>query len=148
MLVLLSAVGGCAGSTAGGIKVIRGILLYKQGQRQIDRLIHPNALIPIKLGGKPVPEQILESVWGFFALYVLSYVILGLAMTATGADLVTAFSAVTACLNNLGPGLGQVADNYSSLNNSGKWILSSAMLMGRLELYTLLVLLTPAFWRN
>jgi trk system potassium uptake protein TrkH len=148
MLVLLSAVGGCAGSTAGGMKVIRGILLYKQGRRQIDHLIHPNALIPIKLGGKPVSEQVLESVWGFFALYVLSYVILGLSMAATGADLVTAFSAVTACLNNLGPGLGQVADNYSSLNNSGKWILSGAMLMGRLELYTLLVLLTPAFWRN
>ena len=130
------------------MKVIRGILLYKQGRRQIDHLIHPKAIIPIKLGGKPVSEQVLDSVWGFFALYVLSYVILGLSMTATGADLVTAFSAVTACLNNLGPGLGQVADNYSSLNDSGKWILSGAMLMGRLELYTLLVLLTPAFWRN
>jgi trk system potassium uptake protein TrkH len=148
MLVLVSTVGGCAGSTAGGMKVIRSILLYKQGRRQIELLIHPKALIPIKLGGKPVPEQVLESVWGFLALYVLSYIILGLSMTATGVDLVTAFSAVTACLNNLGPGLGEVAENYASLSNSGKWILCGAMLMGRLELYTLLVVLSPAFWRN
>ena len=111
-------------------------------------LIHPKALIPIKLGGKPVSEQVLESVWGFLALYVFSYIVLGLSMTATGVDLVTAFSAVTACLNNLGPGLGSVAETYSNLTNSGKWILCSAMLMGRLELYTLLVLLTPAFWRH
>ena len=148
MLVLASAIGGCAGSTAGGMKVIRGILLYKQGRRQIELLIHPKALIPIKLGGKPVSEQVLESVWGFLALYVFSYIVLGLSMTATGVDLVTAFSAVTACLNNLGPGLGSVAETYGSLNNSAKWILCSAMLMGRLELYTLLVLITPAFWRQ
>ena len=148
MLVLTSAIGGCAGSTAGGMKVIRSILLYKQGRRQIELLIHPKALIPIKLGGKPVSEQVLESVWGFLALYVFSYIVLGLSMTATGVDLVTAFSAVTACLNNLGPGLGEVSQNYASISNSGKWILCSAMLMGRLELYTLLVLISPAFWRN
>ena len=148
MLVLVSAIGGCAGSTAGGMKVIRSILLYKQGRRQIELLIHPKALIPIKLGGKPVSEQVLESVWGFLALYVLSYIVLGLAMTATGTDLVTAFSAVTACLNNLGPGLGDVAMHYANLSDSGKWILCGAMLMGRLEFYTLLVLLSPTFWRN
>ena len=146
--LFLMFVGGCAGSTAGGMKVIRSILLYKQGRRQIELLIHPKALIPIKLGGKPVSEQVLESVWGFLALYVFSYIVLGLAMTATGVDLITAFSAVTACLNNLGPGLGDVAENYASLTNAGKWILCGAMLMGRLELYTLLVLISPAFWRN
>ena len=123
MLVLASAIGGCAGSTAGGMKVIRSILLYKQGRRQIELLIHPKALIPIKLGGKAVSEQVLESVWGFLALYVFSYIVLGLAMTATGVDLITAFSAVTACLNNLGPGLGDVSETYASLSNSGKWIL-------------------------
>lgn len=148
MLVLSSAIGGCAGSTAGGMKVIRSILLYKQGRRQIELLVHPKSLIPIKLGGKPVPEQVLESVWGFLALYVLSYIVLGLSMTATGVELVTAFSAVTACLNNLGPGLGEVAANYAGLSDSGKWILCVAMLMGRLELYTLLVLFSPVFWRN
>ena len=147
MLILMSAVGGCAGSTAGGMKIIRAILIYKQGRREIDQLIHPNALIPIKLGGKPVPESVIDAVWGFFALYTLSYVILALAMTATGVDLVTAFSAVTACLNNLGPGLGAVAENYSGISTSGKWILCVSMLLGRLEIFTLLVLLTPTFWR-
>lgn len=148
MLVMMSAVGGCAGSTAGGMKVIRLILLYKQGKREINKLVHPHALIPIKLGGKPLPETVISSVWGFFALYILSYVVLSLLMTATGADLVTAFSSVTACLNNLGPGLGEVSENYASLSSAGKWILSAAMLMGRLELFTLLVLFTPSFWRN
>ncbi|MDP6531108.1 MAG: potassium transporter TrkG, partial [Arenicellales bacterium] len=92
--------------------------------------------------------HVINAVWGFFALYILSYVGLSIAMTATGADLVTAFSAVTACLNNLGPGLGTVADNYKDLDNIGKWILCAAMLLGRLEIFTLLVLLSPAFWRS
>ena len=96
LLILMSAVGGCAGSTAGGMKIIRVILLYKQGRREINQLIHPNALIPIKLGGRPVPNQVIDAVWGFFALYILSYVLLSLAMTATGVDLVTDISAVTA----------------------------------------------------
>ena len=148
MLIMMSAVGGCAGSTAGGMKVIRVILLYKQGRRETAKLVHPTALIPIKLNGRPVPEHVINSVWGFFSLYILSYVILSLAMTATGVDLVTAFSAVTACLNNLGPGLGEVADNYASISNPGKWILSFAMLLGRLELFTLLVLFTGTYWRN
>ena len=148
MLILMSAMGGCAGSTAGGMKIIRVILLYKQGRREIDQLIHPSALIPIKLGGRPVPDQVIDAVWGFFALYILSYVLLSLAMTATGADLVTAFSSVTACLNNLGPGLGAVAENYAGINVAGKWILAVSMLLGRLEIFTLLVLLSPAFWRT
>ncbi len=147
-LIILSAVGGCAGSTAGGMKVIRLILLYKQGRREIAKLVHPKALIPIKLGGKPVPESVIDAVWGFLALYILGYVILSLAMTATGAEPVTAFSAVTACLNNLGPGLGDVAENYSTISTPGKWVLSLTMLLGRLELFTLLVILSPTFWRT
>lgn len=147
-LIILSAVGGCAGSTAGGMKVIRMILLYKQGRREIAKLIHPKALIPIKLGGKPVPENVIDAVWGFLALYILGYIILSLAMTATGAEPITAFSAVTACLNNLGPGLGDVAENYASISSTGKWILSLTMLLGRLELFTLIVILSPAFWRS
>jgi len=147
-LIILSAVGGCAGSTAGGMKVIRMILLYKQGSREIAKLIHPKALIPIKLGGKPVPENVIDAVWGFLALYILGYIILSLAMTATGAEPITAFSAVTACLNNLGPGLGDVAENYTSISAMGKWVLSLTMLLGRLELFTLVVILSPAFWRS
>ena len=148
LLIMMSGIGGCAGSTAGGVKVIRMILLYKQGRREINQLIHPSAFFPIKLGGKPVPDNVVNAIWGFFALYIFSYLVLSLAMTATGADPLTAFSAVTACLNNLGPGLGAVAKNYASIDPAGKWILSGAMLMGRLELFTLLVLLTPAFWRS
>lgn len=148
LLIMMSGIGGCAGSTAGGVKVIRMILLYKQGRREINQLIHPSAFFPIKLGGKPVPDNVINAIWGFFALYIFSYLVLSLAMTATGADPLTAFSAVTACLNNLGPGLGAVAENYAAIDPAGKWILSGAMLMGRLELFTLLVLLTPAFWRS
>ena len=148
MLLLLSCVGGCAGSTAGGIKVIRIILLYKQGRREMVRLVHPSALLSIKLGGKPVPDDVIDAVWAFFSLYVLSFAVLGLAVAATGTDLVTALSAVAACLNNLGPGLGAVAENYAALDSAAKWILTGAMLLGRLELFTLLVLFTATFWRS
>lgn len=148
MLIMLSTFGGCAGSTAGGMKVMRILLLYKQGRREIDKLIHPNAVIPIKMNGNAVPDNVINAVWGFMALYIFSYAILALAMTATGADPVTSFSAVSACLNNLGPGIGAVADNYTYQSNAGKWILSFAMLLGRLELFTLLVIFTRSYWRN
>lgn len=147
LLITASFVGGCAGSTAGGMKVIRAVLLYKQGLREIFRLIHPDAVMLIKVGGKPMADRIISAVWGFFVLYVVSFGILALIMTATGADLVTAFSSVAACLNNLGPGLGAVSANYTELSSTGKWVLCFAMLLGRLELFTLLVLLTPSFWR-
>ncbi len=148
MLILISCAGGCAGSTAGGMKIIRMVLLYKQGAREISKLVHPNALIPIKLGGRAVPDNVINAVWGFLSLYLFSYVVLLLLLLATGIDAVTAFSAVTACLNNLGPGLGEVAHNYASINPFGKGVLMFAMLLGRLELFTLLVLLSPVFWRS
>ena len=147
-LILLSFIGGCAGSTAGGIKVIRIVLLYRQWRREIIRLIHPNAMLPLKLGGKPVSDSVSNAVWGFFSLYMLSFAVLGVVMSATGQDWITAFSAVAACLNNLGPGLGEVAQNYSSINMPGKWVLCFSMLLGRLELFTLLVLFSAAFWRS
>lgn len=148
MLLMLSFVGGCAGSTGGGMKVIRVIMLLKQGAREMLRLVHPNAQIPIKVGGKAVSDRVIESVWGFFSLYVACLSAMGLMLVATGLDLVTAFSAVAACMNNLGPGLGDVGANYASLDNPAKWVLCFAMLLGRLEIFTLLVLLTPAFWRK
>jgi trk system potassium uptake protein TrkH len=148
LLLSLSFIGGCAGSTAGGMKVIRALLLYKQGVREIFRLVHPEALMPVKVGGKPMADEIISAVWAFFFLYVFSFVTLSLAMTATGADLVTAYSAVAACLNNLGPGLGEVSQNYASISAAGKWILCLAMLLGRLELFTLMVLFTRTLWRG
>lgn len=148
MLILVSTAGGCAGSTAGGMKIIRMILLCKQGSREISKLVHPNALLPIKLGGKAVPDNVVGAVWGFLSLYILSYVLLLMLTLASGADPVTAFSAVVACLNNLGPGLGEVAQNYASISAPGKVVLTFAMLLGRLELFTLLVLFTPVFWKG
>ncbi len=148
LLLFSSFIGGCAGSTGGGIKVIRFLLLIRQGVREIYRLIHPNAEIPIRIGGKTVPWRVVEAVWGFFALYVASFGVMYLALASTGLDLMTSFSAVAACMNNLGPGLADVGANYANLHDTAKWILCFAMLLGRLEIFTLLVLLTPAFWRH
>lgn len=148
LLISMSFIGGCAGSTAGGMKVMRVQLLYKQGRQEIVRLVHPNALLSIKLGDQVIGEKVMSAIWAFFSLYILSFALLGLSLSATGLDWVTAFSAAAACLNNLGPALGEAANNYSSLNATAKWILSFAMLLGRLELFTLLVLFTATFWRN
>jgi trk system potassium uptake protein TrkH len=148
MLLFISFVGGCAGSTGGGMKVIRFLLLLKQGMREIMRLIHPNAQIPIKVGGKAMSYRVVESVWGFFATYVAVFSIMLLVLMMTGLDQVTAFSAVAACMNNLGPGLGDVGAHYGVLSNPAKWVLCVAMLLGRLEIFTLVVLFTPTFWRR
>lgn len=148
MLIFLSFVGGCAGSTGGGMKVIRFLLLLKQGAREIMRLVHPNAQIPVKIGNKAMSDRVINSVWSFFAAYVASFIIILLILMATGMDQVTAFSAVAACMNNLGPGLGSVASHYGDISDTAKWVLCFAMLLGRLEIFTLLVLLTPAFWRR
>ena len=147
LLIFASFVGACAGSTGGGIKVIRILLLYKQGRREIQRLIHPNAIITIKMGGRPVNSRVVDAVWGFFVTYIAVFAALLLSVMATGLDQVTAFSAVAACLNNLGPGLGDVSAHYGGLSSTAKTILAFAMVLGRLEIFTLLVLLTPAFWR-
>jgi len=148
LLIFASFMGACAGSTGGGLKVVRVVLLYKQGMREIKKLIHPSAIFSIKLGGKPVQESIINAVWGFFAAYVVVFLILMLAIMASGLDQVTAFSAIAACLNNMGPGLGEVSAHYGNINDFAKWTLCFAMLMGRLEIFTFLVLLSPAFWRK
>jgi trk/ktr system potassium uptake protein len=148
LLLFASFLGACAGSTGGGLKVIRIVLLFKQGMREIKRLVHPNAIIHIKLGDRPVDESIINAVWGFFASYVAVFAIMMLILMATGLDQVTAFSAMAACMNNLGPGLGDVSAHYGDINNVAKWTLCIAMLLGRLEIFTLLVLLTPTFWRK
>ena len=149
VLLLCSAfIGGCAGATGGGLKVIRILLLFKQGNRELKRLVHPNAVYSIKLGNRALPERILEAVWGFFSAYALVFIISMLAIIATGVDDFSAFASVVATLNNLGPGLGVVADNFASMNPVAKWILIANMLFGRLEVFTLLVLFTPTFWRE
>jgi len=139
-----------AGSTGGGIKMMRAVLLYKQVYRELKKLIHPNAQIPIKLGEAAVPNKIMYAVLAFAFMYVVSIVSLSFALSFTGLDVLTAFSAVVASINNTGPGLGQVgpASTYAVLNDFQTWICTFAMLLGRLELFTLLVVLTPAFWRR
>ncbi|WP_445496186.1 Trk system potassium transporter TrkH [Photorhabdus sp. SF281] len=149
ILLLCSAfIGGCAGSTGGGLKVIRILLLFLQGSRELKRLVHPNAVYTLKLGRRALPERIIEAVWGFFSAYALVFIISLLLLIATGVDELSAFSAIAATLNNLGPGLGVVADNFTAMNPTAKWILVITMLFGRLEVFTLLVLFTPTFWRE
>ena len=148
LIFMFAFMGGCAGSTGGGMKMIRIMLILKQGLREIHRLIHPNALIAIKVGNKTVSDRVVEAVWGFFAVYVICYVIMMLILLGTGLDVTTAFTAVGACINNLGPGLGDVAVHYGDINDTAKWVLCFAMLLGRLEVFTLLVLFSPMFWKR
>lgn len=148
LLFVAAFAGGCAGSTGGGMKVIRVLLILKQGYREIQRLVHPNAIIPVKLGKKPISDKVLEAVWGFFSVYMIVFVVMLIVLLATGLDQVTAWSAVGATLNNLGPGLGEVSAHYGDLNEPAKWVLCFAMLLGRLEVFTLLVLFTPIFWKR
>lgn len=148
LLLFASFSGGCTGSTAGGMKVMRVLLLFKQGQREMARLVHPHAKIMVKVGRQSMSNRMIDVVWGFFASYVALLAIMLLLLMAAGLDQESAFSAVVACLNNLGPGLGTVAANYSSLGDFSLYVLSIAMLFGRLEIFTLLVLFTPAFWRQ
>ncbi|MEM6512282.1 MAG: TrkH family potassium uptake protein [Pseudomonadota bacterium] len=148
ILIFSSFIGGSAGSTAGGMKVIRWLLIYKQGMREVTRLVHPSAEIPVKIGNKAVGPRVVEAVWGFFSVYVIVFSMMLVAMMATGLDQVTAFSAVAATLNNLGPGLGDVATGFMTIPDMAKWIAIAGMLLGRLEIFTLLVLFTPTFWQR
>ena len=148
MLLFFSFIGGCVGSTGGGLKAMRVLLIIKQGLREMKQLIHPQAVIPLRVGGRRVDAAIISAVWSFFAVYVTAYLVILLVLMATGLDFLTAFSAVAATLNNLGPGLGEVATNYASISDQTKYILCFTMLLGRLEVFTLLVLFTPMFWKR
>lgn len=147
LLLLGSFFGGCVGSTCGGIKAIRFLLLYKQSVREARLLIRPTAQIAVKLGSHPVSDRVMQAVWGFYYLYILSYCFFSLTLTATGVDLVTAFGSVAGCLNNMGIGLGETAGNFSSLNDAATWLLSLSMLIGRFEIFPLLLLFLPDFWK-
>ncbi|RCV86422.1 TrkH family potassium uptake protein [Billgrantia montanilacus] len=148
LLFVAAFVGGCSGSTGGGMKVIRIILILKQGMREVMRLIHPNAVIAVKIGKVSVPDGIAQAVWGFFSVYVMLFFLMLVGVMATGVDQVTAWSTVASALNNLGPALGEASANYGEMPTLSKWILVIAMLLGRLEIFTVLVLFTPAFWRR
>jgi trk system potassium uptake protein TrkH len=149
-MLFLSSFIASSGSTGGGIKMLRATLLYKQLYRELIKLIHPNAEIHTKVGRQAVPNKIIYAVLAFMFVYVASIVILSFVLLASGLDVFTAFTAVVAMVNNTGPGLGQVgpASTYAVLNDFQTWVCAFAMLLGRLEFFTLLVVLTPVFWRK
>nr|WP_269822107.1 TrkH family potassium uptake protein [Aggregatibacter actinomycetemcomitans] len=148
LLLFASCIGGCAGSTGGGLKVVRVLVLYLQAKRELKRLIHPNLVYPIKLGKRVLDERVIQSIWAFFSAYLLVFVICLLGVISCGVETFDAFNTVIACLNNVGPALGTVSSNFVGIPDSAKWILTLAMVCGRLEIFSLLVLFTPAFWRS
>jgi len=149
-MLFLSSFATCSGSTGGGIKMVRAIVLYKQVFREMTHAIHPSAVHPIKLGSEIVENKIVFAVLAFGFMYMVAIVSMTLALSASGLDIVTAFSAVVASINNTGPGLNQVgpATTFAVLTDFQTWVCTFAMLFGRLEIFTLLVVLTPAFWRK
>ena len=130
------------------MKVIRFSLLIKQGNRELKKLLHPNGKFNVRLGESLVNQRMMETVWGFFAVYISVFIIVMMLLMYSGLDLETSFSAVAATINNLGPGLGEVVNGYNNLSDFNKWLLSFSMIVGRLEVFTLLVILTPEFWRK
>ena len=148
LLILVGMIGACAGSTAGGFKAIRGLVLLNHAKRELKKLIHPNLVLPLKIGRKKINAEVSDSVWGFLTVYLLAFLIGSFLLLGQGIDTETAFSAIAACLNNLGPGLGEVAYNYAGMDAFTKVLLAFVMILGRLEIYTLLVLFTAFFWKE
>jgi trk system potassium uptake protein TrkH len=149
-MLFLSCVTASSGSTGGGIKMVRTLILIGQARRDMLRLVHPNAVIPLKVGRVCVPESVAQSVLGFIFLYFMSVVLLTFVLLLSGLDFMSAFTAVIATINNAGPGLGVVgpAGNYQGLTDFQTWVCSFAMLLGRLEVMSLLIIFTPGFWRK
>jgi trk system potassium uptake protein len=150
VMLLLSGFATCAGSTGGGIKMIRSLLLQKQALRELTRIVHPRAVVPVTLGEAVVPAQVMHSVLAFMLIYGFVLVVTALLLLLSGLDLVSAVTAAIACINNTGPGLGEVgpAANYQGLSDFQTWVCTFAMMLGRLELLAVLVLFTPQFWRR
>jgi len=151
MLFLLAMfVGACAGSTGGGLKVVRVLLLFRQGMREIRRLIHPQGIIHVKIGEQRVVSGVVQALWGFFVLYMVCFAVIATLVAMAGVDITTSISAAAACLTNTGPGFGAVgpASNYASLPDMAKAVLMFGMVLGRLEIFTFFVLMVPEFWRK
>lgn len=150
LLLTLMFVGGMAGSTGGGMKTMRIFILIKQSRMELRQIIHPRGIFPVRLGQRVISDEVVKNIFGFFLLYVLIFIFGALAMTFLGLDILTSIGASAACINNIGPGLGDVgpADNYSGIPWLGKWILTGLMLIGRLEVYTVIVLFSRSFWRK
>ncbi len=148
LLMALTLICGCAGSTAGGMKVIRWLIVFRQGVAELKQLVHPSAEIPVKLAGRPVPQRVINGVAGFFAMYFIVFAVFMFLLMMIGMDQVSAWSAVATSINNTGPGLGDVAWHFRDVPDSAKWVCTIAMLVGRLEIFTFVLFLTPAFWQR
>ncbi len=148
LIVTLSLIGGCAASTSGGIKVLRALLIYKQSKREMQRLLHPQAIISIKFGNQILPEPILQSMWGFISAFIALFFVLIIIFMALGNDFLTAFSAIAASLANAGTGIGTISFDFANLSIPSKWLLMFAMIAGRLEIFSLLILFYPQFWQK
>ncbi len=150
ILLLCMFLGASAGSTGGGIKCLRVLLVFKYCYRELFYLIHPRAVNQIKIGGKTVSDDVMRSVLGFMALYMGLFAFSSVVLAAMGVDFVTSFSAIAASIGNIGPGFGMVGpvENYAQIPYFGKWLLVWCMLLGRLEIYTVIILLVPEFWRK
>ena len=150
ILLFCMFLGASAGSTGGGMKCLRIMLLLKHSYKQLFSLIHPRAVTQVKLGGRPISDEVLHSIWGYFVLYLGVFIVSSFLLAAMGVDVATSFAAVAATIGNIGPGLGLVGptDNYAHIPMLGKWLLIFCMLLGRLEIYTILILFVPEFWRK
>lgn len=148
VLMIVAVIGGCSGSTVGGLKVARVMMVVRQGLREVRQLVHPKGQFLVKMGGRRVSESVVLSVSGFITLWMCCFMAIMLGMSASGLDLLSAFGATVATLSNAGPGLGTVAYSFADASPSAVWLGSFSMLLGRLEVFSVLVLLTPAFWRD
>lgn len=150
LILIIGFIGGCSGSTSGGLKQLRILMVVKQGGREMYNLLHPHGIRHVKVGGRTVPDSVMQAVWSFGGIYVLCYLLLSLMLAAHGIDLVTAFTAIAATITCVGPGLGEVgpAGNFAHLPATAKMICCFAMLLGRLEIFTLLIIFNPQFWRR
>ncbi|MBS0359000.1 MAG: potassium transporter [Proteobacteria bacterium] len=148
LIIFGTIIGGCAASTSGGIKVIRALLMVKETRREIHRLMHPQSIATLKFGKQILPEPVLQAMWAFIAAFLGLFIFLMLILLALGLDFETAFGTIAACISNTGTSIGQVSDNFAKLSDPCKWVMIFAMLLGRLEIFTLLVILSPDFWRK
>ena len=148
LLVMTTVIGGCAGSTTGGMKSVRVMLLARQGIHEVRRLIHPHAVFVIRLSGRPLDPDVISAVWAFFAAWMFTFLFFFFAMLFTGMDIESALGAVLATLANLGPGIGSVTSNFAAESESVLWLGMAAMILGRLEIFTVLAILLPMFWRR
>jgi trk system potassium uptake protein TrkH len=150
LFFMLLFVGGSAGSTAGGVKIIRHVVLFKNSFLELKRQLHPAAVIPVRINGKAVERKIVFNVLAFIMIYILIFIVGTILLSAMNIDFDTAFGAVATSLGNVGPGIGKVGplNNFAEMPLMGKWLLSLLMLLGRLELFTVLMLLSPHFWKK